>query len=121
MQAWQSRLTNVLNEKRWSYAQLARAAGVTDMAVSGWIGKRAETRPIKDLPSMTMFRVCRALEIRPQWLMFGEGPRDPADEWPFSTSLARVQELPLDVRALLDRILIDVVEIFPTRANPIQE
>lgn len=112
MLPWQVRLTEAMAEKGITQAELARQVGVPAPTVFTWMGGGASARRIKDLHATPMVRACVVLDVRPEWLMLGEGAKRAGQEWPFTIPRSKVETLPVIVRLLADRILSDIVSIF---------
>ncbi len=66
-----ARLTEARERLGLNQAQLAKLAGVT----GAWVSK-AEAGLTADVHSKTLFAVCRVLQVNPEWLAEGSGPRD---------------------------------------------
>lgn len=65
---WNKRIKEARLAAGMSNAELARAVGVSSAAVTLW-----ENGTTKNLDAANCIRVCAALGIRPEWLMFGSG------------------------------------------------
>lgn len=65
------RLTEARELRGLSQAQLARLARVT----AAWVSK-AEAGKNVDVQARTLFAVCRILQVNPEWVAEGTGPRD---------------------------------------------
>ena len=107
---WQIRLNEAMTEKGMTQAELSRHVGVPPPTILTWMG-RGSARPIQDIRSVSMLHACRALGVRPEWLMLGELPKHPEQAWPFTTSLHDVEAAPVIVLLLIDRIMLDVLAI----------
>jgi DNA-binding transcriptional regulator YdaS (Cro superfamily) len=78
MDTWNSRLARALAESDYNANALAAKLGVSAPTVSAWIGS-GSIQPARNLTAENAIRVCQLLRIRPEWLLFKEGPmRTPA-------------------------------------------
>lgn len=73
MNTWNSRLAEALAQSSYNPHSFAKEMGVSAPTVSGWIGA-ANIKPTEHIKSELMLRACGLLKIRPQWLIFNEGP-----------------------------------------------
>lgn len=55
-----------------SPAELSRRAQTTDATISNWMNDKVTEEHAK---AALLFRISRVLRIRPEWLLFGEEPR----------------------------------------------
>ena len=94
METWNQRLAQALEASDIKNpSHLAAALGIKAPTVSAWIGAGNIT-PAKDIKGDNLLRVCTILDIRPEWLMFREGPMRPRTSWPFSFSYDEYMGLP---------------------------
>ncbi|TCK87331.1 helix-turn-helix domain-containing protein [Paraburkholderia sp. BL9I2N2] len=77
METWNTRLAKALAESEYKPHQLAQALGVKTPSVSAWLGA-ATIQPAKNITGENLLRVCKLLNIRPEWLMFKEGAMRPS-------------------------------------------
>ena len=110
METFSERFAALLSERGWSAEEAARHLPVSSVAVRGWCSAPG-TKGVADPRASHLLAICDLFEVRPEWLMNGELPRERAGAWPFITPKARIDALPPLVRALLDRMIYDVVEI----------
>lgn len=111
MSTFTQRFASLLSERGWTAEEAARHLPVSAVAVRGWAGQ-AGVRPVADPRASHLLAICDLFQVRPEWLMNGDLPREPiAESWPFITPRARIEALPPLIKALLDRIIFDVVEI----------
>jgi len=72
MKTWHDRLNLALNESGLSKSAFAKLAKVSRPTVTDWTNKE-----IKELKADSADRVCRTLNIRPEWLLRGVEPMRP--------------------------------------------
>jgi hypothetical protein len=89
MDTWNTRLAAALAESDYSPNALATALGVSAPSVSAWIGAGTIT-PARNLTADNAIRVCQLLKIRPEWLLFREGPMRPADQGNLSPEMKEI-------------------------------
>jgi transcriptional regulator with XRE-family HTH domain len=65
---WHVRLTCARSAKKFTKSALAPLVGVSPPAITGW-----ENGNTKKLDGDYLMKVCRVLEITPEWLMHGDG------------------------------------------------
>ena len=110
METFTDRFAALLVERNWTAEEAARHLPVSAVAIRGWMGAPG-TRAVVDPKASHLLAICREFAVRPEWLMFGTLPRQDDMGWPFITTRERVDALPPVIKALLDRIVFDVVEI----------
>lgn len=113
MNTFAERFAALLHERGWTAEEASRHIGVSSVAVRAWMGSPG-TKPVSDPRVSLVLSVCDLFDVRAEWLMRGELPRERSvaqADWPFITPRERIMALPAVVRALLDRIIFDVVEI----------
>ena len=72
METWNERLSKALAESDYNKNSLAGALGVSAPTVSAWVAAAGIT-PAKTIGGDNLLRVCRVLNVRPEWVMFREG------------------------------------------------
>jgi len=78
MRTWNERLAHALAESDLNPNKLSVALGVSAPSIAAWIGagtiKRAE-----NITGENLLKVCKLLNVRPEWLLFKEGPMRPTE------------------------------------------
>ena len=72
--SWKLRLGDLIESRGISKAALARMADVTPSAVTQWLMPPGEGT--RELSGMVLAKLCKGLNIRPEWLMLGDGSPD---------------------------------------------
>ena len=62
----QERLVYAMRQQKMKITVLAKSVGVSDSAVSRW-------RTASDMDQQNLMKVCQAMNIRADWLLFGNG------------------------------------------------
>lgn len=86
---WNDRIKEARQEAGISNAELARAIGVKPASITLW-----ENYSTKNLDAANCIKACEVLGIRPQWLMFGRGPKRAADSKLMQSVIATLEGLP---------------------------
>lgn len=89
MDTWNKRLAAALAESEYTPNALATALGVSAPSISAWIGAGTIT-PARNLTADNAIRVCKLLNIRPEWLLFREGAMRPADQGKLSPEMKEI-------------------------------
>lgn len=89
MDTWNKRLAAALAESEYTANAFATALGVSAPTVSAWIGAGTIT-PARNLTADNAIRVCQLLKIRPEWLLFREGPMRPANQQNLSAEMQAI-------------------------------
>lgn len=89
MKTWNDRLARAVAESDYRPQQIAKELNVSPPTVAAWIGA-ASIRPAKNITGENLLQVCRLLGIRPEWLMFEEGPMRPEKSANISPEMAQV-------------------------------
>jgi hypothetical protein len=89
METWNERLAQAIAASDYKPHQLAQALNIKTPSLSAWIGA-GTIQPAKNLTGENLIRVCQLLNIRPEWLMFREGPMRPAKSTTISTEMAAI-------------------------------
>jgi DNA-binding Xre family transcriptional regulator len=89
MDTWNSRLAAALKESEYNAHQLAQAMGLKAPSVSAWIGA-GTIQPAKNITGENLLRVCQLLNVRPEWVMFKEGPMRPPSRLTLSNEMLSV-------------------------------
>lgn len=113
METFSDRFAQLLADHGWSPEEAARHLPVSAVAVRGWAATSG-VRPVVDPRATHLLAICEVFQVRPEWLMRGELPRERIAidmSWPFITPRERIEALPVLVKSLLDRILFDIVEM----------
>lgn len=76
METWNERLARALAESEYNPHQLAQTLRLKTPSISAWLGA-GTIQPAKNITGENLLRVCQLLNIRPEWLMFREGPMRP--------------------------------------------
>ena len=120
METFSSRFASLLEERGLSAEAAARHFTVSAVAVRGWAGLSG-TKEVADPRASHLLSICDVFDVRPEWLMRGELPKErrpPAPDWPFMTPRDRLLEMPLLVQTLIDRMIFDIVEILSALKSP---
>lgn len=96
MKTWNERLARAVAESDYRPQQIAKELNVSPPTVAAWIGA-ASIRPAKNITGENLLQVCRLLEIRPEWLMFEEGPMRSEKSARFSPEMAQVIAALVDI------------------------
>lgn len=89
-------MTELKDRDGLTQADLAERAGVTAQALTNWANGHREPRSVED-----WVRLAKALEVRPAWLLFGEGSPDQEAD-----ALSRqIQAMPAESRRALHVLL----------------
>lgn len=91
MDTWNKRLASALAESEYTANSLATAVGVSAPTVSAWIAA-GTIQPARNINGENLIRVCQLLNIRPEWLMFKEGPMRPPSGTKLSEEMRRIIE-----------------------------
>jgi len=101
METWNNRLLKALEESTFNKNSLAERVGVSAPTVSAWVGA-AGINPAKTIAGDNLLKVCRALNIRPEWLMFREGPMRASSVDPeLAAAIDLIATLPVKARELI--------------------
>lgn len=98
MTTWNERLSKAMGESHYKPHQFAQALGLKTPSISSWIGA-GSLPPAKNLTGENLLRVCKLLNIRPEWLMFNEGPMRPPPKHGLSPEMQEI----FDTLERLDR------------------
>ena len=66
------RLSSALQAAAVSPATLAERVGTTEATISNWLNDKVQAEHVK---AAILLRLSAALDVRPEWLLFGSGPR----------------------------------------------
>jgi hypothetical protein len=91
MTTWNERLAQALAASEYKPHQFAQALGLKTPSISAWIAA-GSIAPAKNLTGENLLRVCKLLEIRPEWLMFNEGPMRPPPRRGLSPEMQEIFE-----------------------------
>lgn len=100
------RLATALDAAGMSQAQLARAVDTTTATVANWMNDKVTVEHAK---ADMLFRMARALRIRPEWLLYGEG-QEVAAPSPSSDQAAVSQPVKPDVLTIALQLTAEVLE-----------
>jgi transcriptional regulator with XRE-family HTH domain len=89
MDTWNTRLAAALAASDYTANALAMTLGVSAPTVSAWLGAGTIT-PARNITAENALRLCQLLKIRPEWLLFKEGPMRPADAVNISPEMLRL-------------------------------
>lgn len=76
METWNQRFARALAESEYNMNKLRLELGVSAPTVSGWAAAGG-IKPIENISGENLLKVCRLLNVRPEWLLFREGPMRP--------------------------------------------
>ena len=97
METWNNRLAKALKNSGMTKSAVAAETGVSVPTLSAWVGAGNIT-PATTITAENLIRVCRVLKVRPEWILFREGPPEvDADSEEFFDDFAMLQRL--DVKA----------------------
>jgi hypothetical protein len=111
METWNERFTDAFNASGLSLADFSRQADISHVAPLRWMGTET-LAPAAEVYASSLLRACKVLGVRIEWVIDGEIPRRIDEEWPFTTSRQRVEELSALHRILCDKLISDVVAVF---------
>lgn len=77
MRTWNERLAYALAESDLNANKLRLELGVSAPTVSAWIGA-GTIKPAENITGENLLKVCRLLNVRPEWLLFREGQMRPS-------------------------------------------
>jgi hypothetical protein len=118
MNTFAERFSSLLVDRGWNAEEAARNLPVSAVAIRGWMGAPG-TKPVTDPRASHVLAICDEFQVRPEWLVRGDLPRERAmSDWPFITPRARIESLPVLFRSLLDRIIFDFVEMLDPAKSP---
>lgn len=95
---WNERLARAVDESGFRPQQIAKELHVSPPTVAAWIGA-ASIRPAKNITGENLLQVCRLLGVRPEWVMFDEGPMRPEKSNKISAEMAQVVGALADIDA----------------------
>lgn len=95
---WNERLARAVSESEYRPQQIAKELNVSPPTVAAWIGA-ASIRPAKNITGENLLQVCRLLGVRPEWVMFDEGPMRPEKSNKISAEMAQVVGALADIDA----------------------
>lgn len=107
------RLRHARNARKVNQKELARAAGVKQPSIS-----ELETGETKEISGPTLIAVCKALKIRPEWLVTGE---EPMDANPAQSLTADERELIESYRAASSRWRVSIKYMARLRGDAAQD
>lgn len=117
MENFTDRFASLLQEKGWTPEEAARHLPVSSVAVRSWIAAPG-TRGVSDPRASHVLAICDTFGVRPEWLIRGDMPRERyQSDWPFIVPRARIEQLPMLIRALIDRLIYDIVELLDPAKN----
>ena len=74
---WNDRLEVARSRRGIKPAALARLVGVSAPTLSDW-----RSGKIRELNAVNAYKVCAALKVRMEWLLFGKGDMEDTDQTP---------------------------------------
>lgn len=92
MNTWNERLAHALAESDYNPNRISVELKVAAPTVAAWIGA-GTIKPAANITGENLLKVCRLLKIRPEWLMFKEGPMRPPSGGKLSDEMQAVIEL----------------------------
>lgn len=98
MKTWNERFALAVAQSDYNREQIAKQVGASPPTVAAWIGA-GNIRPAQNITGENLLKVCRLLDIRPAWLMFGEGAMRPSKSAKISPEMAQVLALLVDIDA----------------------
>lgn len=105
METWNERLAAVLDKSGYSKTGLAAELGVSVPTISAWVGAGATT-PTTDIMARHLFDLSKAIGVRPEWLLFGDGDQTtPPSPWPFACTLDQYMGLNQEDRAEIEALI----------------
>lgn len=91
METWNQRFARALAESEYNMNTLRLELGVSAPTVSGWAAAGG-IKPIENINGENLLKVCKRLNIRPEWLLFREGPMRPPPGRDLSPEMSAVIE-----------------------------
>lgn len=79
MDTWNKRLAQAVAESKYTPNGLASELNVSAPTVAAWIGA-AKIKPAQDITANNLFRVCKLLDVRPEWILFRRPPKKSGTE-----------------------------------------
>lgn len=106
MQTWNERLAEAIEDAQVSKNSLAERIGVTLPTLLAWVGA-GHIKPTKKLAAEQLYKLCDALQISAEWLLFGIGEKHAAPRaWPFSFSLEQYNTLTAQDRQEIEMLVL---------------
>lgn len=99
MTTWNERLAQALAASEYKPHQFAQALGLKTPSISAWIAA-GTIAPAKNITGENLLRVCKLLEIRPEWLMFDKGPMRPVRNTHISDEMKAVIDALIRIDAI---------------------
>lgn len=105
MTTWNKRIKEAREEAGMANSDLARAVGVKPASVTLW-----ENGSTKNMDAANCIKACEVLGIRPQWLVFGRGPKHVANSKLVRSIVATLEGLSEDDLRRADAVLHSMFE-----------
>ena len=96
MKTWNERFAKAVADSDYNREQIAKLIGASSPTVAAWIGA-GSLRPAQNITGENLLKVCRLLDVRPEWLIFGEGSMRPEKSAKISPEMAQVIALLVDI------------------------
>jgi transcriptional regulator with XRE-family HTH domain len=97
-----------------SKADVARACGVTNAAVTHWVDGSTHT-----LKADTALALEEATGYRARWILYAKGPKkSDAPYWPFSVPIDRYEALSDKGKGYVEGVLEQAIKDWETRSRP---
>lgn len=106
METWNERLAKAIEDAQISKNSLAERIGVTLPTLLAWVGA-GHIKPTKKLEADKLYKLCDALHVSPEWLLFGIGEKHQAPmAWPFSFTLEQYNTLTAQDRQEIEMLVL---------------
>lgn len=106
METWNERLAKAIEDAHISKNSLAERIGVTLPTLLAWVGA-GHIKPTKKLAADQLYKLCDALHVSAEWLLFGIGERHASPQlWPFSFSLEQYNTLSPQDRQEIEMLVL---------------
>lgn len=89
MENWNERFARALAESSYNKNRLALELKVSGPTVSAWAAS-GQIKPADTIDGRNLLKVCKLLNVRPEWLMNREGPMRPTQSQELSAEMKEV-------------------------------
>lgn len=91
METWNERLALALAESEYNQNSLSVVLKVAAPTVAAWVAA-GSIKPAANINGENLLKVSRLLNIRPEWLLFREGPMRPPPKGKLSPEMQKIIE-----------------------------
>lgn len=99
METWNERLKQAVEKTGKNGNQIAVALKIAGSSVQAWLGA-GTIAPAQDIKGEKLIRLCQFLGIRPEWLLFKEGPMFPANAKNLSPEMQELISALIEIDAI---------------------